>query len=61
VNMTKTQKQRRLVRDRCAMKFRLPPPLYQQLKRLAEREDRTMTYLARRFIQDGLEAEVRSR
>lgn len=42
-------------RDRFKLNFRLERPVWEQLKRLAEREDRTMPYFARVFIKAGLD------
>jgi hypothetical protein len=36
------------------LNLRLPAPIHEQLQQQAEKEDRTMAYLARVFIQAGL-------
>jgi hypothetical protein len=53
--MTKAALARRKQRDKFKLNFRLEPPLWNQLKRLADEEDRTMPYFARAFIKAGLD------
>lgn len=59
--MKKVASKRRKEIDKCKLQFRLEPAVFEQLRQLAKREDRTMPYLVRRYIQAGLQAEVRNR
>jgi hypothetical protein len=58
--MTKSELKRKQ-RDRFKLHFRLPEPLFDKLKEIAEAEDRTMAYLARVFIKAGVDDRNRGR
>jgi hypothetical protein len=53
--MNKAANGKRKQRDRFKLNFRLEPPIFEQLKRQAQEEERTMAYLARVFIKAGLD------